>query len=76
MLLAITIFVLVLYIFLGFKTPRFAIITLPVITFITELQQIEDVLAYILVINDKGTFSAIQEKLSCKLDAICCPQNV
>ncbi len=31
MLLAITIFVLVLYIFLGFKTPRFAIITLPVI---------------------------------------------
>jgi len=31
MLLAITVFVLVLYIFLGFKTPRFAIITLPVI---------------------------------------------
>jgi type II secretory pathway component PulF len=31
MLLAITIFVLVLYIFLGLKTPRFAIITLPVI---------------------------------------------
>ncbi len=31
MLLAITIFVLVLYIFLGFKTPRFAIITLPIV---------------------------------------------
>jgi general secretion pathway protein F len=31
MLLAITIFILVLYIFLGFKTPRFAIITLPVV---------------------------------------------
>ncbi len=31
MLLAITIFVLVLYVFLGFKTPRFAIITLPFI---------------------------------------------
>ncbi len=31
MLLAITISILVLYIFLGFKTPRFAIITLPVV---------------------------------------------
>lgn len=31
MLLAITIFVLILYVFLGFKTPRFAIITLPVV---------------------------------------------
>ena len=31
MLLNITIFILVLYILLGFKTPRFAIITLPVV---------------------------------------------
>jgi xanthine/uracil permease len=31
MLLAITISVLILYVFLGYKTPRFAIITLPVI---------------------------------------------
>jgi len=31
MLLAITISILVLYVFLGFKTPRFAIITLPVV---------------------------------------------
>lgn len=31
MLLAITIFVLILYIFLGFKAPRFAIVTMPVV---------------------------------------------